>query len=140
MSAVTTPSEGRVKRTRVIPTQPRRWRSVTINLYVYAVLVIALFLGTVQVAQRVGFWSVSGKLTASGEKIQVTGADPNEIKGWMKISDVLTSYNVPQAEFYAKFGIPADLSVDAGLKDIEKVAPSFSVSALRTWLAQRQGR
>lgn len=128
------------KKLIAIPTRTRRWRSLNINLFVYGVLVVAVFLGVIQAFQLAGVWSVSGKMTAGGDKIAATGADPNEIKGWMLIEDVLTAYNVPKADFYQKFNIPADLPTSAALKDIEKNASGFSVSALRTWLAQRQGQ
>jgi len=70
------------------PTRPRRWRSLRLNLYLYAALVLALFLGTIQAAKLAGVWSTSGKVTASGEQVQITGADPAEVKGWMTVKDV----------------------------------------------------
>ena len=53
--------------------------------------------------------------------------DPAEIKGWMKISEVLTAYKVPQADFYAAFGLPADMPLDTPLSTIEKTVTGFSV-------------
>lgn len=138
MSA-TTPA-ARPRKATIVPTQPRRWKSLNVNLYLYGALAVLVFLGTIWAFQAGGVWSVSGKVTASGEKVQATGADPAEIKGWMRISDVLTAYNVPKAEFYARYKIPESVSVDAALKDIEANAPGFSVSDLRTWLAQRGGQ
>lgn len=122
---------------RVAPTKPRRWKSVRLGLYVYAALILVVFLGSIQVAQVAGLWSTSGKVTATGEKIQATGADPAEIKGWMKISEVITAYKVPQAEFYAQFKLPADVSVDTPMNQIEKAVPGFSVGAVRDWLKTR---
>ncbi|MCW5882871.1 MAG: hypothetical protein KIS91_18205 [Anaerolineae bacterium] len=136
--SVTTPA-ARPRKATIVPTQPRRWKSININLYLYGALAVLAFLGTIWAFQAAGVWSISGKVTASGEKIQVTGADPAEIKGWMKISDVLTAYHLPKEEFYARYSIPQNVSVDAALKDIEANAPSFSVTDLRTWLTQRQG-
>lgn len=122
---------------RVKPTN-HRWRSVAVNPYLYGLLVLALFLGTVQVARVMNFWSTSGKVTGAGEKIQPTGTNPAEIKGWMTINDVLTAYKVPQAEFYAGLNLPADLPLTTQMKDIEKKVPGFSVDAVRTWLTQYQ--
>jgi hypothetical protein len=119
------------------PTQPARWRSVRVNLAIYAALVLVLFLGVIESAKLAGVWSTSGKLTASGEQVQITGADPAEIKGWMTVDDVITAYHVPKEQFYAQFQIPADLPVTTPLKDIEPIVPDFSVTAVRDWLAAR---
>ena len=88
-------------------------------------------------AKLAGVWSTSGKLTASGEQVQITGADPAEIKGWMTINDVITAYQVPKEQFYAQFQIPADLPIATPLKDIEPLVPDFSVTTVRDWLAAR---
>ena len=122
----------------VVPTRPRRWRSVSLNLYAYIAVALLVFVAAVPVAQAAKFWSVSGKLTGSGEKVAATGLNPAEIKGWMKLSEVITSYQVPQAEFYAAFGFPADLPLDTPMSSIEKLVPGFSVSNVRTWLTARQ--
>jgi hypothetical protein len=119
------------------PTRPQRWRSIRVNLVVYAALVLVLFLGVIEAAKLAGIWSTSGKLTASGEQVQLTGTDPAEIKGWMTIEEVITAYKVPKEQFYAQFAIPADLPLDTPLKDIEALVPEFSVTAVRDWLAAR---
>jgi hypothetical protein len=119
------------------PTRPQRWRSIRVNLVVYAALVLVLFLGVIGSAKLAGFWSTSGKLTVSGEQVQITGADPAEIKGWMTINDVITAYHVPKEQFYAQFQIPADLPAATPLKDIEPIVPEFSVTAVRDWLVAR---
>jgi len=119
------------------PTQPLRWRSIRVNLVVYAALVLVLFLGVIETAKLAGVWSTSGKLTASGEQVQITGTDPAEIKGWMTIDDVLTAYRVPKEQFYTQFQIPADLPAATPLKEIEPLVPDFSVTAVRDWLAMR---
>jgi hypothetical protein len=119
------------------PTQPQRWRSIRVNLYLYVALVLVLFLGVIESAKLAGVWSTSGKLTTSGEQVQITGADPAEIKGWMTINDVITAYRVPKEQFYVQFQIPADLPLATPLKDIEPIVPDFSVTAVRDWLAAR---
>lgn len=119
------------------PTQPSRWRSIRVNLAIYAALVLVLFLGVIESAKLAGVWSTSGKLTAGGEQVQITGADPAEIKGWMTVNDVITAYHVPKEQFYAQFQIPADLPITTPLKDIEPIVPDFSVTAVRDWLVAR---
>jgi hypothetical protein len=122
---------------RVTPTY-YRWKTTSVNAYIFTILGLVLLLGTVGVAKGLNVWSTSGKLTGSGEKITATGTNTSEIKGFMTIKEVLDAYQVPQQEFYAKFGIPEDLPVTAQIKEIEKVAPAFSTSGLRDWLAQRK--
>ncbi len=119
------------------PSRPQRWRSIHVNLALYAALVLTLFLGVIETARLAGVWSTSGKLTASGEQVQITGADPAEIKGWMTIADVITAYHVPKEQFYAQFALPADLPITTPLKEIEPLVPDFSVTAVRDWLAAR---
>ena len=119
------------------PTQPPRWCTVHVNLAIYAALILILFLGAIESAKLAGVWSTSGKLTASGEQVQITGADPAEIKGWMTIEAVISAYHVPKEQFYAQFQLPADLPEATPLKDIEPIVPDFLVMAVREWLAAR---
>lgn len=121
---------------RVVPTR-NRWRSLKVGNYIFAILGLVLILGTVQVSQAMGYWTTSGKVTAEGTKIQATGANPDELKGWMKIEEVLVAYGLSQKELYERFNIPATLPPSAQLKDIEKEAPGFSMENLRAWLKER---
>lgn len=113
-------------------------RGLRVSGLAYAALVLVLFFGTIQIARQAGLWSVSGKLTPAGTPVQLTGADPSEVKGWMSIQAVLDAYHVEQAELYAAFAVPAEVTTDTPLKELEDVAPGFSVTALRTWLAEQQ--
>ena len=79
-----------------------------VNPFIYGVLVLVLFFGVIGGAKAAGIWSVSGKLTASGEKVPPTGTNVDEIKGWMTLDDVSTAYKVPVAEILAAFDLPAD--------------------------------
>jgi hypothetical protein len=106
-----------------------------VNPFVYGVLVLALFFGLIGGAKATGNWSVSGRMNPSGEKAQPTGANPDEIKGWMTLNDVATAYQVPVAEIVAAFDLPADTSGAAQLKTLE--SDLFSVMNLRLWLKER---
>lgn len=112
-------------------------RSLHIGGFVYAALVLLLFFGTIQIAQQAGLWSVSGKLRPDGAPVQLTGADPAEVKGWMTVQSVIEAYQVDQAALYARFAIPAEVPPSTALKDLEALAPGFSVADLRAWLAER---
>jgi hypothetical protein len=117
--------------------RPSTRRSYHISGLAYAVLTLLLFFGSIQIAQQAGLWSVSGKYTPEGQPVQLTGADPAEVKGWMTIQAVLDAYQVDKDAFYAEFAVPADVPTSAALKELEEVAPDFSVTALRTWLAEQ---
>lgn len=116
--------------------QPAR-RSYRVSGLAYAALVLLLFFGTIQIAQQAGLWSVSGKYTPEGKPVRLTGADPTEVKGWMTIQAVLDAYHVDKDALYAEFAIPADVPPSAALKELEELAPSFSVTALREWLVEQ---
>lgn len=119
-----------------VPTS-RRWKSTSVNALAYAALGLVLFLGTIQIGQLTGIWATSGRPTATGQAVVVTGADPDEIKGWMTIQQVSDAYGVSIAEFDQKFDIPPSTPPTTALKDLEKVAPNFSVTEVRTWLSER---
>jgi hypothetical protein len=106
-----------------------------VNPIVFGVIVLALFFGLLGGAKAAGVWSVSGKLNAAGEKLQPTGANADEIKGWMALGDVSKAYGVPVAEILAAFGLPADTPSTAQLKELESDA--FSMKEFREWLAER---
>ncbi len=106
-----------------------------INPFIYGALILVLFFGVIGGAKAAGVWSVSGKLTSSGEKALPTGTNPDEIKGWMTLDDVSKAYNVPVAEILAAFNLPADTPGSAQIKSLE--SDTFSTTNLRTWLKER---
>jgi hypothetical protein len=106
-----------------------------INPFVYGLLVLVVFLGIILGFQAAGIWSVSGKVTASGEKVEPSAGDVNTIKGWMTLEQISSVYQVPLAEIINQFGLPADISPTTAIKDLEN--DLFSVTNLRTWLQSR---
>ena len=106
-----------------------------IKPFIYGVLVLALFFGVIGGAKAAGVWSVSGKRTSTGEKVQPTGTNVDEIKGWMTLDDVSSAYQVPLAEIVAEFELPEDTPGTTQLKSLE--SPTFSVTGLREWLSTR---
>jgi hypothetical protein len=110
---------------------------VRINPVVYGLVVLVVFMGVILGFQRAGIWSVSGKVTATGERVQPSAADVNTIKGWMTLEQVSTAFGIPVIEILSAFDLPADTPPSAALKDLE--SESFDITSLRTWLAdQRQ--
>jgi hypothetical protein len=128
---------------RVIPTK-NKWKSWRVSIFAYMLVCILLFLGTCQGAQMAGWWTTSGRAmpipTPTGGTVTSNGADPAAIKGSMTIKQVLADYNVTWEEMSKQFNIPADTSLDSPLNTLEKVAPDFSVTGLRTWLTERANK
>ncbi|MBO8167911.1 MAG: hypothetical protein H0Z35_01855 [Thermoanaerobacteraceae bacterium] len=108
-----------------------------VNKFVYAALVLVTFLGIINLAQAFGWWATSGKFTPDGERITVTGTDPDEIKGWMTLQEVATAYKIPLEEICNHFNLPADIDPNTQLKDMEGMGEDFSPRALREWLKER---
>jgi len=107
-----------------------------INPFVYGAVVLAVFLGVIFGFQAAGIWSTSGKVNTSGQAIQPSAADVNSIKGWMTLEQVSTTFNVPVAEIISAFNLPANTPASTALKDLE--SDTFDITALRTWLQNRQ--
>jgi hypothetical protein len=107
-----------------------------INPYLYGALVLIVFFGTILGFQSAGIWSISGKVTNSGEQVQPATDDVNTIKGWMTLEQISTTYQVPLAELLEQFDLPADTPPTTAIKDLE--SDLFSVTNLRDWLLSRQ--
>lgn len=106
-----------------------------IQPFIYGILVLSVFLGTILGFQAAGFWSVSGKLTADGEAVQPSAADVNSIKGWMTLEQITVTYDVSLTEILERFNLPNDTPASTPLKELE--SDIFSVIGLRTWLLEK---
>jgi hypothetical protein len=107
-----------------------------INPFVYGVIVVTAFLGIIVGFQQAGVWSTSGKVNASGERVQPLAADVNTIKGWMTLEQVSATFNTPVADLLSAFDLPADTPSSTALKDLE--SDTFDIPSLRTWLQEQQ--
>ena len=107
-----------------------------INPFVYGAVVLVVFLGVIFGFQGAGVWSTSGKVDVSGKSIQPSAADVNSIKGWMTLEQVSTTFGVPVPEILSAFNLPADTPASTAVKDME--SDTFDITALRTWLQNRQ--
>jgi hypothetical protein len=103
----------------------------------YGVFVLVIFLGVVNGFKAAGIWSISGKITSSGEAVQPLAEDVNSIKGWMTLEQITTAYNVPLVEILSYFNLPADTPASTAIKDLE--SEEFSVTDLRDWLQSGPG-
>ncbi|MBK7199154.1 hypothetical protein [Candidatus Amarolinea dominans] len=108
-----------------------------VNPFVYGILILTLFFGVIGGAKAAGFWSISGRMTSAGGKVLPTGANAEEIKGWMTLDDVSAAYKVPVAEMLAALNLPTDTPGATQIKSLE--SDTFSTADLRAWLAARAG-
>jgi hypothetical protein len=102
---------------------------------IFGTLVIVIFLGVILGFQSAGIWSVSGKVTVDGKAIQPSSADPNTLKGWMTLDQVVTTYNVPLDELISQFNLPSDTPPTTAIKDLE--SDTFDTTLLKEWLLER---
>jgi hypothetical protein len=108
---------------------------MTIKPFVFGVLVLVIFEGMILGFQKVGIWSVSGKVTRDGQAVQPAAGDVDSIKGWMTLEQVSTAFDVPLQELLVAFNLPVDTPASTALKDME--SDTFSVEGLRDWLQSR---
>ena len=118
-------------------TPPRPVSRRRISPVAYGLLVVAVCAGVIGSGMASGTFPTTGKTTAGGERVAPAGETVSEIKGWMAMGDVATAWSVPLPEMLAAFDLPADTAPSTALKDLE--SDLFSVSALRDWLAARDG-
>ncbi|MHC1740587.1 MAG: hypothetical protein AB9897_05695 [Anaerolineaceae bacterium] len=106
-----------------------------INPFVFGILVLIVFFGTIFSFQAAGVWSTSGKVDSSGQKISPSANDVETIKGWMTLEQIADTYSVPITELYAQFDLPAETSPSTAIKDLEST--SFDTTILKEWLLSR---
>ena len=108
-----------------------------IHPFLYGLLVFGVFLVTIGAFQANGIWSVSGKLSASGEAVQPSVEDVSTIKGWMTLQQVSDAYHLPVDQILREYDLPADTSPTTALKELE--TDQFSLTNLRSWLQTQAG-
>ena len=106
-----------------------------INPFIYGVLALGIFLGTILAFQSAGIWSISGKVSNNGAPVAPSSSDVSTIKGWMTLEEVAAAFDAPVGEILSAFNLPADTPSTTPIKDLE--SDTFSVTSLRTWLEGR---
>jgi polyferredoxin len=122
------PSEGALSLAVGTPVSGQRGK--LINSLAFGIAALAIFMGSIQVAQFTGFWSVSRKIP--------TGITVDEIRGSMMLKDISAAYKVPVEEILDAFGLPRDTPPTTRVKDLR--SGTFSPGALREWLRNRVSR
>jgi hypothetical protein len=60
---------------------------------------------------------------------------PGDARGWMTLAQVAEANRIPLEEILAAFALAPETDPATELRDLE--SETFSVSALRAWLAER---
>lgn len=162
--ATTTPMLRIPRSAHPVPTTPRL-RSTHLPAWAYAMVIIAVFAGSILIGRDLGWFATTGRGTPllsaagtsshsaaaggsgqgseSGERVApTTGAEPEDVKGWMTVQNVLDAFPVTQASLYQRFGIPADTPTTttlSGLKESGELS-GFDIPTLRTWLSEQSSR
>ncbi len=97
---------------------------MSIQRLIIPLIAIVALLGSVPVAQSFGWWQTTGKVLTT-----LPSATTEDIKGSSSLSQVSTTFGIPQAELYALLGLPADISPEAKLKDLEQYNDITAVRA-----------
>lgn len=139
-----------------------------LNPIAYGVLAVLLFATPVAGAVATGAWQATGGpgagaggggggqggggtgpgAEAGGQGGGVEGGqggglvlpeDPDvmDVRGRTAIGDVAAAWTIPLAEILEAFGLPADTPPATQLRELE--SDTFSVAAMREWLAVREG-
>lgn len=106
-----------------------------VNPVIYGILLIVVFFGIILVFQAGGVWSISGKVNAQGQAIQPDASDPDTLKGWMTLDQVMAAYQVSLEELITRFNLPAGTAPSTAIKDLE--SDTFDPTALKAWLLER---
>ena len=145
-----------------VPTTPRL-RSAHMPVWAYALVIVAVFAGSIVVARDLGWFATTGRGSTSlgaaeapashaapgtgagqgsgsEERVAPTaGAAPEDVKGWMTVQQVLDAFPVTRAALYQRFGIPATTPTDTTLSTLKEAGDlsGFDIPALRTWLGEQ---
>jgi hypothetical protein len=143
------------------PTTPRL-RSAKVPNWAYALVIVAVFAGSIVLARGLGWFATTGRGTTmlgaaqvpgspagpgagagqgsgSEERVAPTaGAVPDDVKGWMTIQQVLDAFPVTKLALYERFAIPADTATDTTLSSLKESGDlsGFDVPTLRAWLGE----
>ena len=145
-----------------VPTTPRL-RSAHVPIWAYALIIVAVFAGSIAVARDLGWFATTGRGATSlgaarspsspaapgagpgqgsesGERVApAAGAVPEDVKGWMTVQQVLDAFPVTKAALYERFGIPADTPTSTTLSSLKEAGglSGFDIPTLRTWLSEQ---
>jgi hypothetical protein len=87
---------------------------MSIKRLIIPLIAIVFLLGSVSVGQAFGWWQTTGQVLTT-----LPSATTEDIKGSSSLSQVSTAFGIPQDELYTLLGLPADISPETKLKELE---------------------
>lgn len=102
-----------------------------VNQYILPSFAILALLVTVLIADLTGQWIISGKELVDVNNMTTT----EDIRGWMTLQQVADGFALEPATLYQLLALPADVSTETALKDLEGIVPDFEVTTVREVLA-----
>jgi hypothetical protein len=144
-----------------VPTAPRL-RGAHLSTWAYALIIVAVFAGSILVGRDLGWFATTGRAATSlgaavtgsnpapgtgggqgaesEERVAPTaGAVPEDVKGWMTVQQVLDAFPVTKEALYERFGIPAGTATETTLSSLKEAGDltGFDIPSLRTWLGEQ---
>lgn len=98
-----------------------------LNKFVMPVVVIVALLGSVAIAQLMGWWMPSVDVNVM--------SSPDQIRGWMTLQQVSDQFKIPPEILYQKLAIPADVPPTTPLRELEGQVTDFEVDTVRQMVA-----
>ena len=92
-----------------------------ISKYFYGFIIIAILLGGISIAKMADAWYISIKVNPDGSAVELSGTDVEEIKGWMSLDEIITSFNLDKDQLYQYLKFPEDLPTSTLVKDIKRL-------------------
>lgn len=105
----------------------------------YGILFLGLMLGGIYSAKAANIWQVSGKINPDGSKVELKGADVEEIKGWVTLGDAIEAFGLEKETVYRDLGIDPSISSDAQLSELaEETDELVSPSVLKDYISSQK--
>ena len=102
-----------------------------VHRIVMPIIAVVVLLGSVQIANALGWWQTSGKSLVDMDNFM-----PEHIRGWMSLELIADGSGVPIETLYEVLGVPADFPPTTAMKDLEEIV---EVSTARVLLAEYLG-
>lgn len=105
-----------------------------INPKAFGVLVVSLFISIISISMITGIWESK----MPGVSLNDLQANPKEIKGWMKLEEIIHTYNLDKHELYQAFNIPESESPYQAIKEVTHKY-DIETEDIRTWIKNKLG-
>jgi len=91
------------------------------------IIILLIYFGGIGISAVAGLYN----LRPTPITAETVIADPDQLKGYMTISEVSSAMGLPLDEIYKRLEIPRDLSADTTMKEISQAVPGFDFHTAR---------